>query len=86
MTLNGLLKGHTVQQISLPDADAVLELFKPVRGANHCRHNMATSESLLDEFQSRTAGGTQHHKSQALLIVSPSVATKLGITLHSGYR
>jgi hypothetical protein len=86
MSLDDLLKGRAIQQISLPDADAVLKLLKPVRGANQCRHNMATSECLLDEFQSRAAGCAQHNQFQALLVVSGSATARPGISLHIGYR
>jgi hypothetical protein len=70
----------------LPDVDVVPELLEPFRRADKSRNQMAASECLFDEFETRAAGRAQHHQSQALLIVSASVAAKLGITLHSGYR
>jgi hypothetical protein len=50
------------------------------------RNQMTASECLLDEFESGAAGRAQHHQSQARLVVSTSIAAKLGVTLHSGYR
>ena len=64
----------------------VTELLEPFGRANECRNQMTASECLLDEFETRAAGRTQHHQSQARLGVSTSVAAKLGITLHNGYR
>jgi hypothetical protein len=57
----------------LLDGDAIVELLKPLRRANKCRHGMIVFNRLPHDLQSRAPGGTQYNQFHGALLFSVCV-------------
>jgi hypothetical protein len=84
--LDTLLQFGAVQQISLPDIDAALELLQPPWRTNKCCHAVAAFDCLPYDFQSSAARGAQHNQSQALPGFTISGVAIFSMVPHVGYR
>ena len=62
VTLNALFKVDRIEQISLPERDAISKFLESIRRANQRRHRMTAFDRLLDDLDSCAACGSQYNQ------------------------